>query len=72
MDARDDLLLLYGVKDTARNNAVALRDHLKQHLARARQATADGAGGDPAQWLRWVCPAARTCPRCGAVLPESD
>src|SRR5664279_3430285 len=54
--ARDDLLLLYGVKDTARNSTVALRDPLDQHLARARQATADGAGGDPAQWLRWVCP----------------
>ena len=53
--ARDDLLLLYGVKDT-RNNAVVLRDHLEQHLARARQATADGAGGNPAYWLRWVCP----------------
>jgi hypothetical protein len=64
VDARDDLLLLYGVKDTARNNAVAPRDHLKQHLARARQATADGAGGDPAQWLRWVCPG-RSDPRCG-------
>lgn len=69
-----DLLLVYAARDADHNNAIALRDYLRQRLLN-QPGSAPPGGGDPVCWLHLVCPgcghlpddpAVTACPRCGA------
>lgn len=71
-----DLVLLHSARDTERNSAVVLADHLGRHLVRAAGGVPDEGGG-PVCYLHLVCsecgyigdgPPVPRCARCGAVL----